>query len=221
MHSERREIMKIAIMGPPGGGKGTQAEKLSTMFSIPHISTGAIIRNAIREKSSLGIAAEQYIKEGELVPDELVIDMVSGRISEPDCENGYILDGFPRTITQAQAMDEIGIFLDHVINLVVKDDVIVTRLGGRRECKVCAAPYHIKFKPSLVEGVCDSCGGELITRTDDVPETIRQRLDVYHAQTEPLIRFYENKGILLNVTGRDTVEDTTKAVLNTLGVSGQ
>ena len=212
--------MKIAIMGPPGGGKGTQAEILSEKFSLPHISTGAIIRSAIREKTELGKAAEDYISNGQLVPDKLVIDMVSKRLSEKDCENGYILDGFPRTLPQADAMDEIGIELDYALNLLVSDEVIVDRLGGRRECKECAAPYHIKFNPPEKEGVCDKCGGVLITRADDVPDTIRQRLSVYHSETEPLIDFYKKKKILVNVTGRDSIEDTTDAVLEALGVKG-
>ena len=212
--------MKITIMGPPGGGKGTQAEILSDKLSIPHISTGAIIRSAIREKTELGKAAEDYIANGQLVPDKLVIDMVSKRLSEKDCENGYILDGFPRTLPQADAMDEIGIELDYALNLLVSDEVIVDRLGGRRECKVCAAPYHVKFNPPEKEDVCDKCGGVLITRADDVPETIRQRLDVYHQETEPLIGFYREKNLLKNVVGQDSIEGTTKAVLEALGVKG-
>lgn len=212
--------MKITIMGPPGGGKGTQAEILSDKLSIPHISTGAIIRSAIREKTELGKAAEDYIANGQLVPDKLVIDMVSKRLSEKDCENGYVLDGFPRTLPQADAMDEIGIELDYALNLLVSDEVIVDRLGGRRECKACAAPYHVKFNPPEKEGVCDKCGGVLITRADDVPDTIRQRLSVYHSETEPLVEFYKKKDVLVNVTGRDSIEDTTDAVLEALGVKG-
>ena len=144
--------------------------------------------------------------------------MVSHRLAEEDCENGYILDGFPRTLPQADAMDKFGIKLDAALNLIVADEVIVTRLAGRRECKDCAAPYHVEFNPPKEEGVCDKCGGTLITREDDVPETIRQRLDVYHRQTEPLIDFYKGKGVLVNVTGRDTIEETTEAVLEALGV---
>lgn len=212
--------MKITIMGPPGGGKGTQAEILSEKLSIPHISTGAIIRSAIREKTELGKAAEDYIANGQLVPDKLVIDMVSKRLSEKDCENGYILDGFPRTLPQADAMDEIGIELDYALNLLVSDEVIVDRLSGRRECKACAAPYHVKFNPPEKEGVCDKCGGVLITRADDVPDIIRQRLSVYHSETEPLVDFYNKKAVLVNVTGRDSIEETTDAVLEALGVKG-
>lgn len=210
--------MKITIMGPPGGGKGTQAEILSEKMAIPHISTGAIIRNAIREKTQLGILAKDYIEKGQLIPDELAIDMVSHRLREKDCENGYILDGFPRTLPQARAMDSIGIELDCVLNLLAADDVIVERLSGRRECKACAAPYHIKFNPPEKDGVCDKCGGVLISRDDDVPETIRKRLNVYHQETEPLIDFYKEKNLLVNVAGRDTIEDTTQEVLQSLGV---
>ena len=210
--------MKITIMGPPGGGKGTQAEKLSKILNIPHISTGAIIRSAIREKTQLGLLAEGYIAKGQLVPDSVAIDMVLERVKEADCENGYILDGFPRTLIQARSMDDIGLKIDVALNLLVNDDVIVERLTGRRECKTCAAPYHVKNNPPAVDGVCDHCGGELIMRADDVPDTIRERLSVYHSQTEPLIEFYSEKGLLVNVTGCETIEDTTKAVLEALGV---
>jgi len=212
--------MKITIMGPPGGGKGTQAEKLSTILGIPHISTGAIIRTAIREKTELGKLAEGYIKEGHLVPDNIVIDMVLERLGESDCRKGYILDGFPRTLVQAQSMDKMGIELDCALNLLVDDDKIVQRLSGRRECKDCAAPYHVEFNPPEEEGKCDKCGGELIRRSDDVPETILERLSVYHKQTEPLIDFYKNAGLLVNVEGQDKIEETTKAVLGALGVNG-
>ena len=210
--------MKITIMGPPGGGKGTQAEKLSEILNVPHISTGAIIRSTIREKTPLGLLAEDYIKKGQLVPDKVAIDMVLERVKEADCENGYILDGFPRTLPQARAMDEIGLEIDVALNLIVQDDVIVKRLTGRRECKACAAPYHVENNPPKKDGVCDRCGGELITRADDVPDTIRERLSVYHNQTEPLIEFYREKELLVNVDGCETIEDTTKAVLEALGV---
>ena len=210
--------MKLIIMGPPGAGKGTQAALIKEAYQIPHISTGAIIRSAIREKTELGVLAESYIKDGHLVPDDVVIDMVSARVKEEDCENGYILDGFPRTLPQAEAMESIGILIDAAVNLVVNDDVIVERLSGRRECKACAAPYHIINNPPEKEGVCDRCGGELISRSDDVPETIRERLSVYHSHTEPLISFYENKKLLVNVAGVETIEGTTDAVLVALGV---
>lgn len=210
--------MKLAIMGPPGGGKGTQAEKISTLLNIAHISTGAIIRNAIREKTKLGSIADEYIANGQLVPDDIVINMVLERVKEDDCENGYVLDGFPRTLVQAEAMEKMGIKLDFVVNLSVDDEVIVKRLSERRECSKCAAPYHMKHNPPKVEGVCDKCGGELIRRSDDVPETIRERLSVYHRQTEPLIGFYKNNGLLKNVVGCDGIEETTQAVLTALGV---
>ena len=212
--------MRITIMGPPGAGKGTQATILSKKFQIPHISTGAIIRAAIREKSELGVATEKYIAEGKLAPDELVISMVAERIKKDDCKNGYILDGFPRTLVQAEAMDENDIKLDYVINLVVSDNMIIKRLGGRRECKVCAAPYHVDFNPSLKEGICDKCGGELIQRPDDVPDTIKERLSVYHKETEPLIEFYKKAQLLVNVEGCESIEDTTDAVMQALGVKG-
>ena len=212
--------MKITIMGPPGGGKGTQAEKLSELLGVPHISTGAIIRTAIREKTELGKLAEGYIKEGQLVPDNIVIDMVLDRLGASDCREGYILDGFPRTLVQAQSMKKLGIELSCVLNLVVGDETIIKRLSGRRECKSCAAPYHVEFNPPEKDGKCDKCGGELIRRSDDVPETIRERLSVYHKQTEPLIEFYKSNGLLVNVEGRDEIEETTKAVLCALGVNG-
>ena len=212
--------MKLTIMGPPGSGKGTQAERLCAALKLPHISTGAIIRTAIREQSELGQKAESYIKEGHLVPDDVVIGMVSQRLSEEDCKKGYVLDGFPRTLVQAKAMEEMGIGLDCALNLVVPDDAIVKRLSGRRECKNCAAPYHIEFNPPKQEGKCDKCGGELIMRPDDVPETIRERLSVYHKETEPLIGFYKNNGLLKNIAGCDGIEETTKAVLEALGVKG-
>lgn len=210
--------MRIIIMGPPGSGKGTQAEILSEKLSIPHISTGAIIRNAIRNKTKFGIATEEYIEKGQLVPDELVIPMVAERVKEKDCENGYILDGFPRTLCQAQAMEENNIKVDCVLNLIVSDDEIVKRLGGRRECKQCAAPYHVEFNPPKNEGVCDKCGGNLIQRADDNEATIKERLSVYHKQTEPLVEFYKNVGNLVNVQGKDKIEDTTENVLKSLGV---
>ena len=210
--------MKITIMGPPGGGKGTQAELLEKRFAIPHISTGAIIRKAISDETPLGLEAQGYIANGSLVPDDLVISMVKERIAEPDCGAGYILDGFPRTIPQAEAMESMGIDLDCALEIRVPDESIVERLSGRRECSVCAAPYHVKYNPPKTEGKCDKCGGELITRADDVPETIRQRLRVYHAQTEPLRKFYDEKGLLRTAQGCEELSDTTHNVLEALGV---
>lgn len=210
--------MRITIMGPPGGGKGTQAGLLEERFAIPHISTGAIIRKAISEKTPLGLAAQDYIAKGDLVPDEVVISMVKARLAEPDCQGGYILDGFPRTIPQAEAMESMGITLDCALEIRVDDEDIVRRLSGRRECSLCAAPYHVIYNPPKVEGRCDKCGGELITRADDVPDTIRERLSVYHAQTEPLRRFYQGRGLLRTAKGCEELADTTANVLEALGV---
>ncbi len=210
--------MKFTIMGPPGGGKGTQAEILRERLGVPHISTGAIIRKAISEKTPLGLAAEGYITEGKLVPDDVVISMVKERISEPDCEKGYILDGFPRTIPQAEAMDSMGIDLDFALNIDVDDEAIVERLGGRRECADCAASYHVKYNPPAREGKCDKCGGKLITRSDDVPETIMQRLRVYHEQTKPLEDFYREKGLLRTAKGCEELSDTTSNVMRAVGI---
>ncbi|NLM50095.1 MAG: adenylate kinase [Clostridiaceae bacterium] len=210
--------MKLILFGPPGAGKGTQAEFLSQTFSIPSISTGAIIRNAIREKTPMGIAAEKYIDEGQLVPDEVVIEIVKERISEDDCKNGYILDGFPRTLNQAVALKNMGEKIDHVIDLEVSDEDLIKRLSGRRECKSCGAPYHIKYNPPKVDGVCDKCGGTLISREDDDPETVRKRLVVYHKQTEPLKEFYKKEGLLRIVKGQEELADTKKEVLKALEV---
>ncbi len=210
--------MRMIIMGPPGGGKGTQAENLRDTLLIPHISTGAIIRKAISEKTPLGLRAENYIAEGHLVPDDIVIAMVKERLGEEDCKKGYILDGFPRTIPQAEALDKMGVTPDCVLCIDVEDDSIVERLSGRRECKNCAASYHIKYNPPRKEGVCDKCGGELILRSDDVPETIRERLRVYHEQTEPLEEFYRNKGLLRVAKGCEELSDTTRNVMKAVGV---
>ncbi len=210
--------MKLTIMGPPGGGKGTQAEILKEKLGVPHISTGAIIRKAIGEKTPLGLDAEGYIARGELVPDNVVISMVKERIQEPDCRNGYILDGFPRTIPQAEAMEGMGIALDCALNIEVEDEAIVERLSGRRECKSCAAPYHVKYNPPKTEGKCDKCGGELILRSDDAPETVRRRLSVYHNQTEPLKEFYRSRNLLRTAKGCEKLEDTTKNVMKAVGV---
>lgn len=212
--------MKLTIMGPPGSGKGTQAERLCAALGLPHISTGAIIRNAIREETALGQKAKSYIEQGHLVPDDVVIGMVSERLKQDDCTKGFVLDGFPRTIVQAQALEKMGIELDCALNLSVSDDAIVKRLSGRRECKKCAAPYHVDFNPPKKEGICDKCGGELIMRADDVPETIRERLSVYHKETEPLTEFYRNNGLLKSIEGCDGIEETTRAVLEALGVKG-
>lgn len=210
--------MKIIMLGAPGAGKGTQAEVLSEKFGIPTISTGAIIRQAIKNGTKVGREAKDYIDKGLLVPDAVVIGIISERLKEDDCKDGFILDGFPRTIAQAEALDEFGVEIDTALSLEVDDDVIVKRLSGRRECSSCGATYHIDSKPSKKDGLCDKCGSELTTRRDDNPETIQSRLDVYHEQTEPLKDFYAKKGKLVKVVGRNTVEETTASVVKALGL---
>lgn len=207
--------MKIILLGAPGAGKGTQAEKISDKYSIPQISTGNIIREALKSGSELGEKTKYYMDNGLLVPDEIVIDIIKERLAQPDCENGYILDGFPRTIAQAEALDKLGIEIDHVIDLIVKDEEIVERLSGRRVCADCGSSYHITNKKPVVEGVCDKCAGTLILRKDDNAETVKERLRVYHEQTEPLEAFYKEKGLLREIQG-STVEKTTEDVLNVL-----
>lgn len=176
--------MKIIMLGPPGAGKGTQAEFLSEKYGIPQISTGAIIRGVIASGSDEGKRIKELIDKGMLLPDETVVSMVKNRLAEPDCKNGFILDGFPRTIEQAKALDKMGVKIDHVLSIELSDDEILERLSGRRECKVCRASYHIEDHPPKKEGICDRCGGELITRDDDKPETIKNRLEVYHESTD-------------------------------------
>ncbi|MBQ3553864.1 MAG: adenylate kinase [Clostridia bacterium] len=208
--------MKLVLLGPPGAGKGTQAATLQEKYQIPAISTGHIIRTAIREQTETGKLAEGYIARGELVPDDVVVELVRARLAERDCENGYILDGFPRTLAQAQIMDETGIGVDVVLNLEVEDEVLVERLSGRRECKKCGAAYHIAHNRPKVDGVCDSCGGELITRSDDVPEVIRKRLSVYHEMTESLKDYYRKQNKLMTVYGQDVVAETTRHVVEAI-----
>lgn len=210
--------MKLVLLGAPGSGKGTQAEKLSEKLGIPAISTGAIIRAAIKEKTELGMKAEGYIADGSLVPDEIVIAIIKDRLLEDDCKAGYILDGFPRTIPQAEAAEALGIVVDKVLDLEVADEKIVARLSGRRECKVCRTPYHVTFNPPKQDGICDRCGGELICRADDEPHTVKKRLEVYHKQTEPLEDFYEKRGILVRAYGQDELADTCREVLKALGL---
>ena len=209
--------MKLIILGAPGAGKGTQAEMLSEKFSIPAISTGAIIREAIEKKTPFGLKAKAYIDKGELLPDDAVIDMLMHRIAMDDCRNGYILDGFPRTVSQAEALLNNGIKIDTALSLEVDDDVIVDRLAGRRECSSCRAPYHVKANPPKAEGICDRCGAPLIQREDDNPETIKARLKVYHEKTAPVKKYYEEKGLLKRVVGKSTIDATAQEVLSSLG----
>lgn len=197
--------MKIIMLGAPGAGKGTQAKKIAAKYDIPHISTGDIFRANIKNGTELGNKAKTYMDQGLLVPDELVVDLVVDRLAQDDAKNGYVLDGFPRTIPQAEALTEalvkIGEKLDYAIDVEVPDDNIINRMSGRRACVACGGTYHIKFNPTKKEGICDACGGELILRDDDKPETVKQRLTVYHDQTQPLIDYYTKEGILKEVDG--------------------
>ena len=208
--------MKLVLLGPPGAGKGTQAAKLAKEFNIPAISTGHIIRNAIAEKTPVGVEAKGYIDRGELVPDSIVVEMVKERLKESDCQNGYILDGFPRTVSQAEIMEKLPIEVDLVLEISVDTEIIVDRLSGRRECQTCGATYHVTDNPPKQEGVCDSCGGVVTHRMDDIPEIIRNRIDVYHEQTEPLKQYYEVRNLLATVNGQNKVADTADAVMATI-----
>lgn len=210
--------MKLILMGPPGAGKGTQGEILEKKLGISTISTGLMLRTAIKEQTEVGKLAEQYINEGKLVPDEVIVEIVKQRLSQPDCEKGFILDGFPRTTAQAEALDAAGVTIDKVLLLEVEDEKIVARLSSRRECSKCGVPYNIVSKKPAKEGICDSCGGELIQRKDDVPETIMNRLNVYHEQTEPIKSYYEAKGILAVAKGEEELCDTTANVAKALGL---
>ena len=209
--------MKIIMLGPPGAGKGTQAEFLSEKYGIPQISTGAIIRGVIASGSDEGKRIKELIDKGMLLPDETVVSMVKNRLAEPDCKNGFILDGFPRTIEQAKALDKMGVKIDHVLSIELSDDEILERLSGRRECKVCRASYHIEDHPPKKEGICDRCGGELITRDDDKPETIKNRLGVYPESTEPLKKYYEEAHLLVTAHSQKALADTRREVLKALG----
>ena len=213
--------MKIIMLGAPGAGKGTQAKRLAEKFSIPHISTGDIFRANIKNNTELGKKAKEYMDQGLLVPDELTCSLVVDRIVRDDCANGYILDGFPRTIPQAQALDEalnkMGSNMDFAVDVDVPDEAIVSRMSGRRACVGCGATYHVKFNPPKTEGICDACGEALILREDDKPETVQKRLDVYHSQTQPLIGYYNGKGILRTVDGTKPMDQVFEDILNVLG----
>ena len=208
--------MKLILLGAPGAGKGTQAEIISEKYNIPTISTGNIIRAALKNGTEMGLKAKSYIDAGELVPDNVVIGIIKERLSEADCKEGYILDGFPRTIPQAVALDDMGFVIDAALSIEVADEEIVKRMSGRRFCEKCGASYHTEYKKSEVEGVCNQCGGKLVIRKDDEPETVKNRLNVYHEQTEPLKDFYKSCGKLIIVEGQDKVEDTTRLVLDAL-----
>ena len=210
--------MKIIFLGAPGAGKGTQAEKVAAKLNIPTISTGAIIRSALKEGTELGLAAKAYIEAGKLVPDDVVIGIIKERLAENDCQSGFILDGFPRTIAQAEALDAMGVSIDLVVNISVDDATIVERMSGRRVCAACGATFHTLFNPSAAGDKCDKCGAELSIRKDDQPEVVKDRLTVYHKETEPLERYYENKGILKTVVGQEKLEDTTALTFRAIGV---
>lgn len=213
--------MKIIMLGAPGAGKGTQAKKIAAKYAIPHISTGDIFRANIKNNTELGQKAKTYMDKGELVPDELVVDLIMDRFKEADCANGYVLDGFPRTIPQAEALDKAlsanGESVDYAINVEVPDENIINRMSGRRACVGCGATYHIQFNAPKVEGVCDTCGEKLILRDDDKPETVKNRLSVYHEQTHPLIDYYSKKGVLAEVDGTQAMDDVFNAIVNVLG----
>ena len=215
------EFMKLIMLGAPGAGKGTQAKKIAEKYNIPHISTGDIFRANIKNGTELGQKAKTYMDQGLLVPDELVVDLVMDRFAQPDCENGYVLDGFPRTIPQAEALDaaleKAGAKIDYAINVEVPDENIVNRMSGRRACVACGATYHLVHIPPKAEGVCDTCGKELILRDDDKPETVKKRLGVYHEQTQPLIDYYTKKGALVEVDGTVDMEDVFNAIVKILG----
>ncbi len=207
--------MNLILMGAPGAGKGTQSEKISEKWGIPAISTGEILRAAIKEGTSLGKKAKSYIDDGKLVPDEVVIGIIQEYLTSDACKNGFILDGFPRSIPQAEALDAMGVRIDAALVLEVADDKIIKRMSGRRVC-TCGASYHVEYRPSRVEGICDKCGAALYVRQDDAPATVTKRLETYHTQTEPLKAYYAEKGLLVTVEGQEEVADTTSLVFKAL-----
>ena len=209
--------MKLILLGAPGAGKGTQADIIKKKLGIPTISTGNILRAAVKNGTPTGLKAKAFMDAGKLVPDEVIIGVINERLQESDCANGYILDGVPRTIAQAEALEQAGIRFDAVVALEVPDQRIVDRMGGRRVCERCGASFHIVHIPPKTEGVCDACGGALVQRKDDSPETVLDRLAVYHKETEPLKGFYEARGVLKTVDDLPTVEDTTQAIMKVLG----
>lgn len=213
--------MKIILMGGPGAGKGTQASPLVERFKFPHISTGDMFRAAIKEGTALGLKAKSYMDAGGLVPDEVTIGIVEERLAQPDCKDGFLLDGFPRTLAQGNALagilERLGMKLDGVINIEVAEDVLIPRLTGRRICRQCGSSYHMVFNPPKEEGVCGQCGGELYQRSDDTVETAENRLNVYNSQTEPLIAFYEEKGLLKRINGDQAIDKVFQDILKALG----
>ena len=209
--------MNLILLGAPGAGKGTQAELLTKALSIPAISTGNMLREAMRNGTALGTQAKQYMESGSLVPDELILGIVAERVAEPDCKNGFILDGVPRTLAQAEALDAKGVRIDHVVSIEVDDSVIEGRMTGRRVCSKCGASYHVVANPPKTEGVCDLCGEALVIRKDDAPETVRHRLEVYHASTEVLKRYYDQQGKLRLINGEQDIEAISQQILEVIG----
>ena len=210
--------MNLILMGPPGAGKGTQGEILAKKLNIQTISTGVMLRSAMKEGTEVGKVAAKYINDGLLIPDSVIVDVVKERLSKPDVEDGFILDGFPRTVAQAKALTEAGLKIDKVLSIDVSDDEIVGRLSSRRECSKCGAPYNEVSNKPAKEGICDKCGGELIRRADDVPETIMNRLSIYHNETEPILHYYKEMGHLVTAKGQPLIEDTVKSVFAALGI---
>lgn len=208
--------MKLILLGAPGAGKGTQAEIVCDKLNIPAISTGNILREAMKNETEMGVKAKAFIDSGALVPDDVIIGIIKERLAQDDCKNGFILDGVPRTIAQAEAIETMGIRIDKVLELSVPDEVIINRMSGRRVCEKCGASYHIVSKQSKVEGVCDACGGKLVIRKDDEPATVLDRLKAYHEQTEPLVDFYRQRGKLAVIAYHDTIEENTAAIMKAL-----
>ncbi len=209
--------MKLILLGAPGAGKGTQAERLCKELNVPTISTGNILRAAIKNGTPTGLKAKSFMDAGRLVPDDVIIGIITERLAEADCRDGYILDGVPRTIAQAEAMEKAGITFDAVISIEIADETIMDRMSGRRVCESCGASYHLVAVPPKQEGVCDKCGGKLVQRKDDEPETVKARLEVYHRETEPLKDFYAKRGLLRPVENQPSVEETSRAILRALG----
>ena len=210
--------MKLILLGAPGAGKGTQAEIICEKLSIPTISTGNIIREAMKNGTEMGLKAKEAVEAGKLVSDDVVIGIIKERLAMDDCKAGFILDGFPRTIPQAEALDKLGVAIDCVLDIDVKDEAIAARLGGRRVCPACGSSYHLEYKRPEKDGICNQCGAALIQRKDDAPETVLERLAIYHEQTEPLKDYYRGTGKLKSVEGQDKVEDTTRLVFEALGI---
>lgn len=210
--------MRLILLGAPGAGKGTQAEILSRLLDIPTISTGNILRAAMKNGTSVGLKAKEYVDAGKLVPDDVIIGIIQERLAESDCAKGYILDGVPRTIPQAEAMEKMGIVIDCALSIEVDDQVIIDRMSGRRTCKDCSQTFHIVSNPPKQAGVCDFCGGELNIRKDDAPETVKARLETYHRETEPLKAFYSERGLLKTVDNQPGIEATTAEIRKTLGI---